>query len=269
MIKDTPYFRSGTVYRRNSLGAEKHVYADLEMLSSAVAAEIVAAAQKSIAARGQFTLVLSGGSTPRRLYQILAGAPAIAILWSQIQIFGGDERCVPVGDPQSNYSMAHQNLLAHIAIPPHNIHRIPADIDPPELAASAYEYLLRAGGASWKIEPTGPSFDLVLLGMGADGHTASLFPNSPALAEKERWTLPLLAPPVHDARQRITLTFPVINRSRQIFFLVSGTDKREPVQSIFADPASARDGYPAARVQAAWDSTQQRIAWFLDQAAAG
>ncbi len=177
-------------------------------------------------ARGhdRFTIALSGGSTPRALYSRLAASPlAESLDWSRIHLFWGDERCVPPDHPDSNYRMASETLISQVPLLPANIHRIAGE-RPPQEGAAAYEQELRAffGGL--------PHFDLVLLGMGDDGHTASLFPHTLALHEISRWVVPNHAPsPPH---KRLTLTAPVLNAADTILFLVSGTSKAAPLREV-------------------------------------
>lgn len=206
-------------------------------------------ASQSIQARGRFTAALSGGSTPRALYERLVGMP---LSWQAIHLFWGDERCVPPVHQDSNYRMTAESLLNRIDIPPKNIHRIPGELSPAQ-AAEACEQDLRAFfGAS-------PRFDLVLLGMGDDGHTASLFPGSPALAESVRWAVATehTTPPL-PLVSRVTLTFGVFNAARQVVFLASGAGKASRLAEI------QRGGdYPAARVQ-----PQDGMAlWLVDKSA--
>ena len=168
-----------------------------------------------MAARGRFSIALSGGSTPRRLYQILASAPHVgSISWDRWQVFWGDERCVPPDHGDSNYRMARQALLDHVPIPPPQVHRIRGEVAP-ETAAGEYENEI-----GLVFQSTVASFDLILLGIGDDGHIASLFPGTEALKEDARLVVPNRAP--HLQTQRVTFTLPLINSARAVAFL--GTD---------------------------------------------
>ncbi len=246
----------------NPVTPEKCVSPNLDALSRGVAEEMVRLARAAIDERGHFTLVLAGGGTPRKLYQVLAQSYGEQIPWSRVHLFFGDERCVPPDHPQSNFAMAFQTLISKIRIPSQNINRIPAEMEPTEKAADAYEEVL------WQFfRPSGKegssfSFDLILLGMGKDGHTASLFPGDRASQEDHRWVVAVNAPPNTQPRQRITLTLSVINKARQVFFLVSGDEKRGVVRSILETPEKAYKLYPAARVR-----PRERLLWFLDHAA--
>ncbi|TFH37761.1 MAG: 6-phosphogluconolactonase [Anaerolineales bacterium] len=228
---------------------------DPEKLSAAVAEYICDQALQCIGDRGQFTLVLSGGSTPERTYRNLVDlGRQHALDWSRIHIFWGDERCVPPDHIQSNYHMARGAFLDHVAIPEGNIHRIAGE-DHPEAAAAIYESMLRDFFPGELL----PHFDLVLLGLGEDGHTASLFPGTAILEERERWAVA-----VHVAQGdlwRISLTLPAINAATHIAFLVSGAGKATIVRELLEAP-SPHPIYPAQRIH-----PQQNLSWFLDQAA--
>jgi len=212
------------------------VYPDNESLMDGAAELIVESAERAVAERGRFTLALSGGDTPQPLYERLA-APGYRerIDWSRVLIFFGDERCVPPYDPRSNYFMARTSLFDRAPIPRENIYRMHGE-EQPEKAAGDYEEILRRtfGGdaASGKSPPEG--LDLILLGLGDNGHTASLFPGLAAVAEKERW---VLAAYVEVAGMwRITMTPVVINCARQVVFLVSGGKKAEILQRVLEGP---------------------------------
>lgn len=200
------------------MSREVHRYPDLESLSAAAAAFVASAAEDAVLERGVFTLALSGGSTPRRLYELLA------LDWPRVQLFWGDERCVPPEHPDSNYRLAREALLDRVKLPPENVHRIPTEL-PPAQAASAYGALIP------------PSFDLVLLGLGKDGHTASLFPGDPIIKEGKRTTAAVKAPAGLPVTDRVTLTLPALNAARQALFLVSGAEKTTALKSILYIPA--------------------------------
>ncbi len=234
---------------------------DAEALARAAAAEVVRAATRAVARRGAFTIALAGGATPRRLYALLADDRAPfreRIPWERTHVFFGDERHVPPDHADSNYRMAHEALLARV--PAASVHRMRGELPDAEAAAAAYESELRdffrIPGAG---EPP-PRLDLVLLGVGADGHTASLFPGSPALDERRRWTA---APWIARLRsRRLTLTLPVLDRAREVLFLVSGADKAEALSRAIAPADPREEPPPAARVR------PQALVWIVDDAAA-
>jgi 6-phosphogluconolactonase len=226
-------------------------FASLDELSRAAAAAVVQVAANAIAQRGRCALVLSGGRTPSPLYRLLATTHRDDVDWARVHLFWGDERWVPATDPLSNFRMTREALLDHVPCPPDQIHPMPVEAESPDAAARQYEHTLRTffGDAG-----AGP--DLLLLGMGSDGHTASLFPQSPALEERTRWVVPAVAPV--EPRQRITLTIPAINRAMNIFLLVAGADK----QSAFAEATSGRADprrCPVAMVQPAAGN----LTWWL------
>ncbi|ABC81213.1 6-phosphogluconolactonase [Anaeromyxobacter dehalogenans] len=215
--------------------------ADPAALARAAAEEVARRAEAAVAARGRFAIALAGGSTPRALYGVLADPAApwrARVPWARTEVWFGDERCVPPDHPDSNYRMAREALLDRVA--PAAVHRIEGE-RPPADAAARYEAALRqAAGAAG--EP--PRLDLVLLGLGADGHTASLFPDSPALRERARWVAAPFVPAV--GAHRVTLTLPVLERARAIAFLVSGAGKRAALERLLAAGPPA---IPAARVR--------------------
>jgi len=250
-------------------------YRDLKTLSRMAAEFVCTSVEKWVAKRGAVTVALAGGKTPKLLYQNLTRPPFDdQIPWSRIHFFWGDERCVPRDDPDSNFGMAFRALISRAPVPSENVHPIPTEISPPEQAAEAYEKHLReffgssvegdnrraTAGESSRF----PLFDLIMLGIGEDGHTASLFPGDKALKEKTRWVAAVNKPRGSPAVPRVTLTLPVINRAKCVLFLVSGTEKRDVVQSIIKDPETARRLYPAAMVQ-----PKGRTLWMLDEGAAG
>lgn len=197
-------------------------YSTLQALNVAAADHFYECANEAIAEHGRFTVALTGGSTPKNIYALMA-TPEYARKadWRRIELFWGDERCVPPDDPQSNFGMAQRALIAHVPVPPENVHRMRGELEP-ELAAAEYEKLLR------DVVPDG--FDLIILGMGSNAHIASLFPHSPLLQEKIRW---VAAPYVAEVKMsRITLTPAAINRAREVVFWVAGEAKREAVQRV-------------------------------------
>lgn len=227
----------------------KH-YPTLAELAVAAADKIEALATQAIAEQGHFSVALAGGSTPRAIHQALA---AKNLDWGSIQIFWGDERCVPPDHPESNYRMALETLLNHISIPPENIHPIQGDIDPAQ-AATEYEHQLRMFlGAT-------PRFDLILLGMGDDGHTASLFPHTAAIHEQTRWVVGHYVEKLDT--WRISLTPFVINQAAQVIFLVVGGTKAAILRQVLQGPYQP-DTLPAQIVQ----PTNGGLLWLVDAAA--
>ena len=187
------------------------------------------------------SLVLSGGKTPETLYLLLGTRHYQSTLdWTRVHLFWGDERYVPHDDPRSNYYLAHEAWLRKSNIPRENIHPMPTHYPDPDDAARAYEAELRA---HFGAEVPFPSFDLVLLGVGDDGHIASLFPGEPTLDEATRWVVPSRAPT--EPRQRLTLTLPVLNATRRVWFLVSGESKRSAIEQLFD---TETPNLPAARI---------------------
>jgi 6-phosphogluconolactonase len=228
-------------------------------LFQAAADEVIRAATDAVAQRGRFTIALSGGSTPKNLYTLIAANASANLPWDRMFFFWGDERHVPPDDPDSNYRMAKESFLSKVAIPPGNIFPVPAENPDASAAAETYEQTLRTFFALAPGEF--PRFDLILLGMGPDGHTASLFPETAALQEKSRlvvanWVEKLNA-------SRITLTLPVLNAARCVAFLVSGTDKAAVLHEVLEGNAPP-EKYPSKLVQ----PDEGRLIWFVDRAAA-
>ncbi len=228
-------------------------FPDLAAASSAAVDLIEAAAVAAIADKGFFTLVLTGGTTPRLLYQNLADHPGRDhnLNWQDVHFFWGDERCMAPDQSASNYALARELLLDKITFPGEHAHRIPADVARPEMAAQAYEDELRRFFSPHPdlLSDSFPCFDLILLGMGTDGHTASLFPGSPVLKEKTLWVAAVPEPTGRPAVPRITLTLPVLNQARLVIFLTAGAQKKTIIEKIAADHDSAAGRYPAAMVQ--------------------
>lgn len=238
---------------------ETRILSDVQALSRSAAETLEATASAAIAARGRFTIALAGGQTPKTLYRVLATELRERITWASWEIFFGDERCVPPYHPASNFAMVASNLLTQVSVPERQVHRIAGE-KPPEEAAQAYERTLRqrlAAGTS------SPVLDVALLGVGTDGHTASLFPGSSALDERDRWVLPVIGPAELSPRERITLTLPVLNEARDVYFLCAGREKREVVKEILAGTDTGRR-YPAGMARGT-----ERTIWFLDSAAGG
>ncbi len=228
-------------------------YPDRQQFSAAAAEFLCRQAQQSVTEHGSFTLALSGGSTPRSLYECLAQTPYVKhIPWEKTYLFWGDERYVPFDHTDSNAAMASRAFIEKVPIPPEHVRRIPTEAASPEIAAEEYERSLRKllpvfDPSSERKEL--PVFDLILLGMGPDGHTASLFPDSPVLDETERWVSATSVPRLNPPLRRITLTFPVINAAKCVLFLISGSEKQAILNAIQGNRGQTRQSYPAARVQ--------------------
>jgi 6-phosphogluconolactonase len=236
---------------------------DPAALAEQAADRIIAAASESIAARGQFTLALSGGSTPERLYKLLAAERRrTKIDWQRTWLSFGDERFVPHTNERSNYRVAAEALLKPAQIPSDHVFAVPVDCPTPADAAAEYEKQLRAFFGESAANQF-PQFDLILLGLGDDGHTASLFPGKPALNEKTAWVTwspPGALPPPVD---RVTFTFPVLNAARQVMFLVAGTGKSQIVREILENSPNPQR-HPASGVK----PQHGKLVWMLDEAAA-
>jgi 6-phosphogluconolactonase len=234
--------------------ARLEVLPDPDALARRVADWLLAAA---LAKDGAFAVALSGGSTPRRLYALLA-SPAYLdkFPWSRAHWFWGDERFVPQDDPRSNYRMVKEAMLSHAPIPASNIHPVPIEGLTPEAAASAYERELKSFHGADHLDPARPLFDTTFLGLGPDGHTASLFPDTAVLGEREKWVAAVVGA---KAEARITLTYPALESSAHVAFLIAGRDKQE----IFARLRGGDQSLPAEHVRPTGDVT-----WFADQAAA-
>jgi 6-phosphogluconolactonase len=242
-----------------SLRSEVRVFTDLTIASHSLAEMIVEEADKAVEKRGRFALALSGGKTPRILYNLLASEYSSRMDWAAAHLFWGDERWVPKDHPDSNFAMAYDTLVSKIPIPPQNIHRIPVEMETPERAADSYDKTLRAFFKE-REEEISYTFDVTLLGVGKEGHTASLFPGNLVLEEESRWVVAVDAPSFFPPKNRITLTLPVINRSFAVFFLVSGAEKRKIVSLILEDPERARESYPAAMVH-----PKEKLVWYVGE----
>ena len=237
---------------------------DADALAREAAARLAHRARECVDASGRFTLALSGGSTPRRLYTLLADPDApyrAAIPWAATHVFWGDERCVPPDDPQSNYRMAREALLSRVPIPPENVHRIEAERADAEGGGGALRARAAARVRAWADEGEAPRFDQMLLGMGPDGHTASLFPGSDAIGVRDRLVAATWVEKFESFR--ITLTIPVFERAASVHFLVSGADKADTLAAVF-DPASPPDRFPCQRIRPA----DGELLWLVDRAAA-
>jgi 6-phosphogluconolactonase len=228
------------------------------------AERFVAVARQAIHDSGRFVVALAGGSTPRRLYGLLATCPfADRVNWPLTHVFWGDERAVPPDDPESNYRLVRETLFARVPIPEANVHRIRGEDVPPE-AAAAYEQELRTTLATPQGSPqtaAGRRFDLVLLGMGTNGHTASLFPGLAAVRESTRW---VVAEHVAEVSMwRITLTPPVLDAAAHVVFLVSGAEKAAMLRRVLEGPREP-DALPAQAIAPAAGT----LTWLVDAAAA-
>jgi 6-phosphogluconolactonase len=239
------------------MNPEIRVFKDMEKLSRAAAHLFVEQAAQSIAERGQFLVALNGGSTPTRLFEMLATSFRERVDWSNVHVFWGDERCVPPDDPGSSYGQARDVLLRHVPLPEENVHRIKGELGPAE-AANDYALILKRFAShplQW------PQFDLVYLGMGEDGHTASLFPGSPIDVHEP--TMPVTAHYQDRPANRVTLTPIVLNAARLIVFMAAGDKKAQ----TFAEVLSGRynpELYPAQRI----DPQNGKLTWLVDEAAA-
>ncbi len=241
------------------------IVADGAEIARAAAEEIVRLAGEAVSARGRFTFVLSGGSTPRSLFTLLADPHESfrdRIAWNAVHVFWGDERCVPPDHPDSNYRMAREALLDHVPIPAANVHRIAAENPDAAVAAALYDnelgaFFSLADGANVEL----PRFDLVLLGLGPDGHTASLFPGNAAVHETAHR---VIAPFVEKfGTHRITLTAPVLNHAAVVIFLVSGAEKVAALAAVVEGERQV-DLYPAQIIQ----PEDGALVWLVDNAAA-
>jgi 6-phosphogluconolactonase len=234
------------------------VFQDTDTLNQEAAQYIVRVAQQAIVTHGRFTFALSGGNTPKKVYGLLATEPYSGqIDWTRTEIFWSDERCVASDDPESNYRMAHEVLLSKVPIPAQQIHRMPADKPDRDAASLAYaEDIQRTLGTNGV-----PNFDLIQLGMGPEGHTASLFPHQPSLHEEQRLIMPVIVskPPP----PRLTFTPPLLKAASHILFLVTGADKADAVRAVL-EGDDQPDEYPAQIVR----TVRGEVIWMLDALAA-
>ena len=236
------------------------ILSDPAALAARAADLLEQTAAASIGARGRFRVALSGGSTPEKMHQDIAARVANGkVDWSRTEIFFGDERMVPPDDPRSNYGMARRSLLEHVPIPAENVFPVPVH-DESDVAALEYDRILRK---HFDAESQPPILDLIFLGLGDDGHTASLFPGMPSLAVQDLWAVGsppgVLPPPVH----RVTVTFPILNAARNVVFLVAGGAKAQIVQEVL-DLNAAVEAHPAVGVK----PQNGRLIWLLDEPAA-
>ncbi|HEV8307116.1 MAG TPA: 6-phosphogluconolactonase [Methylomirabilota bacterium] len=238
------------------------VLEDAEAVAGEAAARVADLARQAVAARGRFAVALAGGATPRPAFRRLAREPLrSAVPWGRTEVFWSDERCVAPEHPESNYRLARETLLDAVPIPAERVHRITGEAPDPAAAAAAYETeIARVLGG----RPGGPppDFDLVMLGIGADGHTASLFPGTAALAERIRWVVATRVPTLSVA-DRITLTYPILNRAACVLFLVVGADKAPALRAILEEPPDP-ERLPAQGVR----PDAGGPVWLVDRAAA-
>ncbi len=229
------------------------VVADADALARAAAERILARLRRS---NGRLAVCLTGGSTPERLYELLATeAYRDAFSWNHIYWFWGDDRFVPHNDPRSNYSMARRLLLDRVPIPSGNICPIPTSVENVEEAARLYETELHRFYGAERLLPGRPLFDVVLMGLGPDGHTASLFPGHAELDEKTRWVVGVPEAGLEPFVPRVTLTFPTLASTREMLFLVSGSSKREIVSQVLA----------GADLPAAHAYSEGELLWLVDR----
>jgi 6-phosphogluconolactonase len=239
--------------------SQVRVYPTRSAAAHAAAAQFVATAEKAMNARGRITVALAGGNTPRDVYRLLATEEYASMVdWPNVSFFWGDERCVPFNDPENNASMARETLLNHVPVAPNNIYRVQSQL-PPEEAAQNYEQTLRRyfSGRGTNL----PNFDLVLLGIGAEGHTASLFPGSPLLNEQERWVGAVYVEKMKT--WRISLTPIALNAASKVIFTVIGEEKAEAVKQILTDPKQ-----PSLLPAQVIDPPDGQVLWIFDKPAA-
>ncbi len=231
------------------------VYADYEAVSRAAAELFLRQANEAIIDRGRFSVVLSGGHTPQRAYELLAGPPFKSLVdWDRVHVFWGDERCVPPDDPRSNVRMARAKLLDHVPVPPGQVHPI-ACANSANNGARSYESLLRS------FFDGGPQrFDLVFLGLGTDGHTASLFPGTPAVLEKERWVTEIYRE--KEGIYRVTLTAPILNQALVLAFIASGASKAGVLREVLTQQPEA-ERFPAQLIKP--DCYEGKLYWLVDR----
>jgi 6-phosphogluconolactonase len=234
------------------------IYPDIDTLSQEAARYVVRVASESITTHGRFTLALAGGSTPKKLYGLLASEPyRDQIDWALTEIFWSDERCVPPDSEDSNYHLAQEVLLSKIPIPATQIHRVPADAEDRDQASLTYtQEIQRVFGTNGI-----PSFDLIQLGMGPEGHTASLFPHQASLQEQSRLVIPVSVP--KPPPPRLTFTPLLLNAAVHVLFLVTGQDKADALQAVLEGEYNPNE-YPAQIIR----PTKGEVTWMLDPAAA-
>lgn len=243
---------------QTSESPEIRIFEDAAKVAEAAATSFIKLAREAIAESGRFTVALAGGSTPKRAFELLASAPLRQQLdWAKVHVFFGDERTVPPDASESNYRMANEALLARVGLPAKNIHRMNG-VGDAVANARLYEDELRTffNAAAW------PRFDLVLLGMGDDGHTASLFPGTKALGEQEAWVAANWVEKL--GTYRLTLTLPAINHAAHILFLVTGENKAERLKEVLSGEQTSKERLPSQLIK----PLEGSLEWFVDTAAA-
>lgn len=234
-------------------------YPDSDILSRQAAQYTVRLANESIVTHGRFIIALSGGSTPKKIYKLLVSEPYRSqVEWTLVEVFWGDERCVPPDNAESNFRMAQEELLSKLPIPASQIHRMPAEQADHEAASQAYAVEIQRTFGTDGV----PSFDLIQLGMGPEGHTASLFPHQAALHEQRRLVMPVTTP--KPPPERLTFTPPLLNAARHVLFMVTGAEKADAVRAVLEGEYQP-DEYPAQVVR----PTHGEVTWMLDTGAAG
>jgi 6-phosphogluconolactonase len=237
------------------IAADLRVFGDVGALADAAAREVAQVLATAAREHGSASMALAGGRTPRDLYQCLALDHRDDTPWSRVHVYWGDERNVPHDDDRSNYRMARESLLDHVPVRPEHVHPMPTTLGEPGQAAAAYERTLRVRfDAEW------PRFDIALLGIGDDGHTASLFPRSPALDEASRWVAATTAPV--EPRGRLTLTLPALTHAMALFVVVAGTSKADALRCALGDRPDP--GCPASLIRTAYTP----VVWWADAQAA-
>lgn len=244
------------------MNESRQIYPDADALAKGAAVELLRLAQQAVAERGIFTLALAGGSTPRKLYSLLASDPAFREFpWDKTDFFFGDERHVPPTHPDSNYLMVSTTLLTSALVPVGHVHRVRAELPEANMAAADYDVELHTFFNQTMRFEGFPRFDVILLGMGPDGHTASLFSGSRGLEENERWVIANWVEKFNSSR--ITFTFPVLNAARTVLLLVAGPDKADRLHEVLVTKRDTPT-YPVQYVQ----PVDGAKIWLLDAAAA-
>jgi 6-phosphogluconolactonase len=237
---------------------EIRVFPDAIVAGAATAVLLAEQLRHAWRTRGRASIALAGGSTPRAAYERLAGEAGDDVRWSAVDVCFGDERVVPPDHADSNYAMARRALLDHVAVEPARVHRVRGELPAAEAAAD-YERTLRRVFADAAAHPDHPMLDVALLGVGDDGHTASLFPGDAALEARDRWVSRATAPPASPVKDRVTLTFSALDRSRVVCFLCAGAGKAAVLRRILVEG----EDLPAARVRGV-----ERTVWMMDEGAA-
>jgi 6-phosphogluconolactonase len=253
-----------------TLGITIKHFKNIDEVSQGFTKLLIVKANDSIKRWGTFAWAISGGISPKSVYKKLTNPKIIAAMpWANTHLFWTDERCVPLHHPESNYENACKEFITKVPIPLENIHRIHGEIEPPEKAAEIYEETLRQYFSCRldSVFPTAfptigtcyPVFDMILLGLGQDGHIASLFPGSSGLYERNKWVLATPEPKSFPPVKRITITLPIINAANEVVFIVSGNGKKKVLNNILNNRLLVKDKYPAANVDPAGN-----IYWFID-----